>query len=92
MRQQKSYPKGRISAMPQTASTLDLKAAVLEALEDEQYDWRTISGLACDLEVNGKEVARILASMPDQMVRTTADDGRSLFTIPLGGMASKITQ
>jgi hypothetical protein len=80
MRQKKSYPKGRVSAMPQTAQTLDLKTVVIKALEDEQYDWRTIPGLARSLQMSEKDITRVLDSVPDRIVRATADDGRVLFT------------
>jgi|SRR5580700_3907202 hypothetical protein len=80
MRQSKSYSKGRVSAMPQAAQAVDLKTAVLKALEDEQYDWRTISGLARTVDVSAKDITRTLESMSDQIVRATADDGRVLFT------------
>jgi hypothetical protein len=66
--------------MSETAQTLDLNTAVTKALEDEQYDWRTIPGLARSLNVSEKDITRVLNSVPDQIVRTTADDGRFLFT------------
>jgi hypothetical protein len=72
--------KGKLSTMPQTVPTLELKAAVLKALEDERYDWRTVNGLARTLKTNEQEILRVLNSVPDQIVRTNAADGRSVFT------------
>lgn len=66
--------------MPQAAQSLDLKTAVLGALEDERYDWRTVNGIARALEVSERDVLRVLGSMPDQIVRTTTADGRSVYT------------
>jgi hypothetical protein len=80
MGKKKSLPKGRVAFMPHSAHTTDLKTAVLKALEDERYDWRTISGLARALDVTDNEIVRTLGSVSDQIVRTTADDGRILFT------------
>jgi hypothetical protein len=80
MRKRKSLPQGRVATMPHTARTTDLGTAVLKALEDESYDWRTISGLARTLDVSDNEIVRTLGSMSDRIVRTTADDGRTLFT------------
>jgi hypothetical protein len=75
----KSYRKGSIAVMP-TAQVTDLKTDVLRALEDDRYEWRTIPGLARALGISGKDVVRAIKSMPDQIVRTVADDGRALFT------------
>jgi len=66
--------------MPQVAPVLDLKKAVVQALEDERYDWRTIGGIAKSLRITNPEVVSILNSMPDQIVRATSDDGQGLFT------------
>jgi len=66
--------------MPQARASLDLKTAVIQALEDERYDWRTLDGLAHALGTTEREVLGILNSMPDQIVRATAADGQSVFT------------
>jgi hypothetical protein len=79
-RKKKSYPKGRVAVMPQTAQATDLKTAVLKALEDERYDWRTIKGLVKSTGGNEQEVISILSSSSDQIIRSQDADGRSLFT------------
>jgi hypothetical protein len=76
----KAHSKGRLTIMPQTAQGVDLKTAVLKALEDERYDWRTIKGLAKATGAIETEIIPILASLSDQIVRSQDADGRSLFT------------
>jgi len=76
----KSHPKGRVAAMPETAQATDLKTAVLKALEDERYDWRTIKGLVKSTSATEPEVISVLNSLSDQIVRSQDADGRSLFT------------
>jgi hypothetical protein len=66
--------------MSSSAHKFDLKAAVMRALEDERYDWRTVSGLAGSLKIAEQEVLRVLMSEPDEIVRSSAEDGRNLFT------------
>ena len=78
MRKNSPVLKGRVASM--IAQGVDLKTAVLNALEDERYDWRTVTGLARSLDADRKDIIRVLKSMPDQIVRANADDGRVLFT------------
>jgi hypothetical protein len=66
--------------MPQAAAGLDLRAAILGALEHEQYDWRTLGGLCRATGAKQQEILSILNSMPDTIVRATAEDGQTLFT------------
>jgi len=68
--------------MPQEAgTTVDLRVALIKALEDEQYDWRTIPGLCKSLGTTPNEILPVLNSMAEgTIVRTTADDGRALYT------------
>jgi len=66
--------------MPEIAHSTDLKTAVLKALEDEQYDWRTIKGLVKSTGATEPEVLSVLNSLSDQVVRSQDADGRSLFT------------
>jgi hypothetical protein len=58
----------------------DLKAAVVKALEDPRYDWRTLDGLVRSVGKRDAEILQILNSMPDQIVRATTADGRTVFT------------
>jgi hypothetical protein len=66
--------------MPKISQGIDLTAAILAALEDERYDWRTIKGLAKATGATEAEVVSRLSSMSDQVVRSQDADGRSLFT------------
>lgn len=54
--------------------------AVIQALEDDRFDWRTVSGVASDLNITEQEVVGVLNSIPDQIVRASAADGRNVFT------------
>lgn len=65
--------QGKVRMMP-------LRSAVLQALEDDRYDWRTAKGLAKDLKIDEQEILAVLNSFPDQVVRATSGDGRILFT------------
>jgi hypothetical protein len=80
MPKNKSHPPRKKLMMPQVIAGLDLKTAVIKALEDERYDWRTVGGLARALGTDERSIVDILGSMPDQIVRVTATNGQSLFT------------
>ena len=80
MRKRKnSKHKGSLTVMASSPS-LDLKQEVLNALEDDQFDWRTVGGLAKALGIGEQEIVGILDSLSDQVVRTNNGDGQSLFT------------
>jgi len=66
--------------MPQAAPCLDLRAAVVQALEDDRYDWRTLGGIARATGAQNQEIVSVLNSMSDQILRTTAADGQTLYT------------
>jgi hypothetical protein len=54
---------------PPVGSTLDLTAAIIKALEDPRYDWRTLDGIARSVEAASEaDILRVLNSMPDQIV------------------------
>jgi hypothetical protein len=76
----KSHPRGRVAVMPETAQATDLKTAVLKALEDERYDWRTIKGLVKSTGATEQDILSMLNSLADKIVRSQDADGRSLFT------------
>lgn len=85
MRKKKPHSKGSVAAMPQTtqaapARAIGLQMAVLKALEDERYDWRTIKGLVESTDATEAEVISVLNSLSDKIVRSQDADGRSLFT------------
>src|SRR5258708_1188466 len=65
---------------PQAASSSDIKTRVIAALEDERYDWRTLNGLARSVGAREADILQVLNSMPDQVVRATTTDGRTVFT------------
>jgi hypothetical protein len=62
------------------ARTTDLTSAVIQALEDERYDWRTIKGLVKSTDATEPEIISVLNALSDKIVRTQDADGRSLFT------------
>ena len=66
--------------MPQAAAGLDLRTAVVRALEDDRYDWRTIGGIARELGITEAEVLEVFRSMPDDILHAKTEDGRSVFT------------
>ena len=61
----------------------DFTAQVIKALENPQYDWRTIQGLASELRASESEVVAALALLRDTVVRTEDSQGRHLFTTRL---------
>jgi hypothetical protein len=77
-RKQLTMPQ--VANPPQAASALDVKTRVLAALEDERYDWRTLNGLGRSVGAREEDILSVLNSMPDQVVRATSADGRTVFT------------
>jgi hypothetical protein len=80
-----NFPGKKLTTMPQVATppvkaSLDLKAAIVKALEDQRYDWRTLEGLVRSAGVKEEQILQVLNSMPDQVVRATTTDGRTVFT------------
>lgn len=76
----KSNPPRKKFQMPQAAAAIDLRGTIIRALEDENYDWRTLDGLARATGAKNQEILSVLNSLSDEIVRATAADGRSLFT------------
>jgi hypothetical protein len=66
--------------MSTTAVGHDLKARVIRALENPNYDWRTVGGVASEIGASKEDVLAVLGAMPDVVVRTSDADGRSIFT------------
>ena len=58
----------------------DLKGRVIAALENPKYDWRTVGGVASEVSASKDDVAAVLSTMPDIVVRATDDNGRVIFT------------
>ncbi len=63
-------------------SITESNAALVRALEDERYQWRTIDSLSEDLGLTREEVARRLMELNGQLLRSSIPDdlGRSLYT------------
>ena len=64
--------------MPDTSN--DFNSRLIRALENPDYDWRTVQGLAVELSVPEAEIVDALASIPSALVRTEDSQGRRLFT------------
>jgi hypothetical protein len=81
MPRKKITPPRKQPVMPTAqAKAIDLNTAILKALEDDRYDWRTIKGLVTDTGAPERDVIAVLNSLSDRLVRTQDADGRSLFT------------
>ena len=59
-----------------------LANAVLQALEDSRYEWRTIDGISQQTGIPAKKVQEILEKLPTEVVRSSIPDesGRNLYT------------
>jgi hypothetical protein len=70
-------------SMGQTAVAQNSAEAVLAALHDKRYNWRTLDGLAADTGLEPVAVEDILEKqLSDKVIRASVQDdkGRSLFT------------
>src|SRR6266404_1841198 len=58
-----------------------LNEHVLGALRDNRWDWRTVEGLARDIQMQPDLVRQLLESMPDKVIRSRERDsqGRTLY-------------
>jgi len=54
--------------------------AVVRALENPKYDWRTVQGVARETGLAEERVEEALAEMRNILVHTCDESGRSLFT------------
>ena len=56
--------------------------AVMEALEDPRYRWRTVGGIARQTGLTSREVLAVLEASRDRVLRAraVAPDGAPLFT------------
>lgn len=69
--------------MNQSAMTKpEPRQLVISELEDPQYEWRTIEGIANKTDLPAAQVRRIIEEMEDLIVRSSIPDdkGRSLYT------------
>jgi len=60
----------------------NVRDVVIEALEDQRYEWRTIDGLAEQTGLPSGEIQETLESLKEDVVRSSVPDeqGRSLYT------------
>lgn len=58
----------------------DQKRKVVKALENDQFEWRTLQGLAKETGLATSDVNSILHELGEQVVRTLKKDGEPLFT------------
>jgi len=56
--------------------------AVLKALENEKYKWRTIDGISQETGLSAEQVLEVLSSSSDKIVKSSipSPEGKSLFT------------
>lgn len=55
---------------------------VLTALENPEYNWRTVEGISIETGLGQAEVVQILSSLSDQIVQSSVpnEKGQALFT------------
>ena len=58
------------------------KSLVLRALEDPEWDWRTVQGVVRDTGLTEELITAILEASPDEVIRSRVPDarGRALYT------------
>jgi hypothetical protein len=58
------------------------KQKVLRALENPEWEWRTVTGVAAETGLDPEEVVGILEESPDEVIRSEVPDarGRPLYT------------
>jgi len=61
---------------------MDDTQGVITALENPDWDWRTIEGVAKDTKLPPERVIQIIESLPDVVIRSKIPDnrGRDLYT------------
>jgi len=78
-----SMPKPDVNQLSdqELQASLD-DALVFKALEDPQWDWRSVDGLAQEVGLPEDVVLRIIESAPDRVLRSRTPDkrGRALYT------------
>jgi hypothetical protein len=60
----------------------DIRKMVIDALEDKQYDWRTVEGVAGQTGIPATKIQDILKNLESEVVRSAIPDelGRALYT------------
>jgi hypothetical protein len=76
-------PDPGLLAEDELRASLDqaLARAVLKALADPQWDWRTAEGVAHEVGLSEDLVIRIIESLPEKIIRSRTPDrtGRALY-------------
>ena len=59
-----------------------LRAAVVRALEDPRYEWRTVEGLAEQTGLSATSLRQVLEELNGEIIRSSVPDesGRALYT------------
>ena len=62
----------------------DIVVEILNALEDQRYQWRTAEGIAGSTGIDQKQIEQELDRMGDRVIRSSQRDskGRELFATP----------
>ena len=69
------------NGMPSTAAVrTKLQDRVVKALENPEYDWRTIPGIASEIHASESDIITALNAMKDVVIRSADSEGRSIFT------------
>jgi hypothetical protein len=71
-----------VAANTNGASPSQIRQRIINALEDERYEWRTIDGLSEQTGIPEAKIQEALASLEQEVVRSSIpdDSGRALYT------------
>jgi len=60
----------------------DARKAVIDAMEDARYEWRTLDGLAEQTKLPIEEIRQLIDYLQDEIIRSSVPDerGRDLYT------------
>jgi len=77
-------PLSPADAATPITSEATIEGAVMDALSDERYLWRTAEGIARDTGFSTRLVKSVLIHSSDSVIRSVMDDeqGRPLYTTP----------
>jgi hypothetical protein len=74
-----SHENGSRLTIP-AAPPNDNATSVIAALENPQFDWRTVRGIARETGISEDQVEDALSKITDIIVRSSDESGRSIFT------------
>ena len=79
-----SKPDVNLLSESELRDSLDaaIARAVIKALEDPRFEWRTVDGVAQETGLPEDEILRIIEAVPDEVIRSRDPDqrGRALYT------------